>query len=535
MTREPVATLDRVSFRYPEESTPAIDRCSWEITEGAFVLLTGRSGSGKSTLLRTLNGLVPHFSGGSFGGRVTVCGDATDRNGPGRMSRHVGFVFQDPETQVLAGRVDEDIAFALEQRGVAVGTMRKRVEELLDLLAVAPLRHRDPATLSGGERQRVAIAGALALHPRLLVLDEPTSQLDPWGAEDVLASLSRLNDDLGLTVVLAEHRLERLLHRVDVVHEVRAAAAGEAMTPRAFAVAADSTVLPGVTRVGRGLGWEPMPLTVKEGRRLAAGTRLPETAGRASRAHGDVVMQARGVGVKHGRRSVLRDVDLEVREGELVALIGRNGSGKTTLLRSLLGHHPLTTGTVTIAGQRGATLDAAAIGRSVGYLPQQATAMLFAETVADELRYTARQRGTPVDIDGMLRLVGLEGLGERHPRDLSGGERERLALAIMLTGDPAALVLDEPTRGMDAWRKADLVRILDAYRRRGGAVLMATHDVDLVAESADRVVMLGDERVIAEGPAEAVLGGSLTFTTQTQLVFGDAWLTPEQVIAAIST
>jgi energy-coupling factor transport system ATP-binding protein len=530
----PIATLDRVSYRYPDERVPAIDRCSWDVADGAFVLVTGRSGSGKSTLLRTLNGLVPHFSGGQFGGSVVVCGESTRRNGPGRMSRHVGFVFQDPETQVLAGRVDDDIAFALEQRGVETGTMRKRVEELLDLLSIAPLRHRDPSTLSGGERQRVAIAGALALHPRLLVLDEPTSQLDPWGAEDVLAALARLNDDLGLTIVLAEHRLERLLHRVDVVHEVDAATAGAAMTPRELAMRADPVALPGVTRVGRALGWEPVPLTVKEGRRRASGMSLPP-AERDRRLVGDTVMQARNVGVKHGDRWVLRDVDLELREGELVALIGRNGSGKTTLLRSLLGHHPLAAGTVTVAGIEGTQIDAAAIGRRVGYLPQQATAMLFAETVADELLYTARQRGTSVDIEAALRGAGLEGLAHRHPRDLSGGERERLALAIMLVGDPVALVLDEPTRGMDAWRKADLARMLSDYRRQGGAVLMATHDVDLVAEAADRVVMLGDERVIADGSPEDVLGGSLTFTTQTQLVFGDAWLTPEQVIAAART
>jgi energy-coupling factor transport system ATP-binding protein len=410
--------------------------------------------------------------------------------------------------------------------------MRKRVEELLDLLSIAPLRHRDPTTLSGGERQRVAIAGALALHPRLLVLDEPTSQLDPWGAEDVLAALARLNDDLGLTVVIAEHRLERLLHRVDVVHEVQGGRAGAAMSPRPFASQAEAVALPGVTRASRALGWDPPPLTVKEGRRLAGEIQLPEPPARFRRTPGDPVLVARGVGTRHGDRWVLRDVDLDVRAGELVALIGRNGSGKTTLLRSLLGHHPLAAGEMAIAGERGPRLDAAAIGRKVGYLPQQATAMLFAETVGDELRYTAQSRGVAVDVASMLRSVGLDGMAERHPRDLSGGERERLALAIMLTGEPAALVLDEPTRGMDAWRKADLVRILRDYRARGGAVLMATHDVDLVAATADRVVMLGDERVIAEGAPEEVLGGSLTFTTQTQLVFGDAWLTPEQVIAA---
>ncbi len=532
ITSSPIAQLDQVSYRYPAEQWPAIDRCSWGIDEGAFVLVAGRSGSGKSTLLRTLNGLVPHFSGGQFGGSVVVCGDSTRGNGPGRMSRHVGFVFQDPEAQVLASRVDEDIAFALEQRGIPVGTMRKRVEELLDLLSIAHLRDRDPATLSGGERQRVAIAGALALHPRVLVLDEPTSQLDPWGAEDVLAGLARLNDDLGLTIVVAEHRLERLLHRVDAVHEVHSGVASDAMTPAEFARRVDPVALPGIVKVGRALGWEPLPLTVKEGRRRAAGS-IPPAVPRARRPVGEVVIRASGVGMRHGRRWVLRDVDLDLHEGELVALIGRNGSGKTTLLRALLGHHPLASGEVSVSGLPGSSPEATAIGRKVGYLPQQATAMFFAETVRDELAYTARQRGVDVDIDATLRQVGLDGMESRHPRDLSGGERERLALAIMLVGNPAALVLDEPTRGMDAWRKADLVRILDAYRRRGGAVLMATHDVELVAEAADRVVMLGDEQVIADGPSEEVLGGSLTFTTQTQLVFGDAYLTSEQVIAAL--
>ncbi|HYH11079.1 MAG TPA: ATP-binding cassette domain-containing protein, partial [Thermomicrobiales bacterium] len=362
---------------------------------------------------------------------------------------------------------------------------------------------------------------------------EPTSQLDPWGAEDVLASLSRLNEDLGLTIVVAEHRLERLLHRVDSVRSVDAGSSSvEAFLPRSFAARADPIMLPAVSRIGVGLGWEPVPLTVKEARRRAPEVMLPSPPSANRREPGDVVVSARGAGMRHGSRWILRDVALDLREGELLALIGRNGSGKTTLLRSLLGHHRLAEGTVKVAGSSESQPDPAETGRVVGYLPQQATAMLFAERVRDEILYTARQRGTPVDVDAMLRLVGLEGAEDRHPRDLSGGEQERLALAIMLTGSPRALVLDEPTRGMDAWRKAELVRILDAYRRDGGAVLMATHDVELVAGTADRVVMLGDGEVIAEGPPEHVLGGSLTFTTQTQLVFGDEWLTPEQVLRA---
>lgn len=529
-----IATLDAVSYRYPDADRPVVEQCSWEIPEGAFQLVVGRSGSGKSTLLRMLNGLVPHFSGGTFGGSVVIDGDSTRQHGPRSLSRHVGFVFQDPEAQVLGSSVEEDIAFALEQRGVPPATMRKRVEELLDLLSITPLRDRKPETLSGGERQRVAIAGALALHPKLLVLDEPTSQLDPWGAEDVLASLSRLNDDLGLTIVLAEHRLERLLHRVDGVRSLLSDGGESAMQPQEFVRMAEPVALPPVSRLGAALGWDPIPLTIKEGRRVVSGIRLPEPdSSMRSVNNGNVVLRARGLGIKHGSRWILRDVDLDLHEGELVALIGRNGSGKTTLLRSLLGHHPLAEGEVRIGGLEPGERNPATIGRQIGYLPQQATVMLFAETVRDELLYSARRRGITIDVDAVLSSVGLEGKADRHPRDLSGGEQERLAMAIVLTGNPKALVLDEPTRGMDAWRKTELARMLADYRKRGGAVIMATHDVELVAAMADRVVMLGDGEVIASDLPASVLGGSLTFTTQTQLLFGNQWLTPEMVLDAV--
>lgn len=531
------ADIRDVSYRYPDAEALSIDRCTWRIGQGEFLLVAGRSGSGKSTLLRTLNGLVPHFSGGHFAGTVAVKGRSTHAHGPNQMSGHVGFVFQDPESQLLASKVDEDIAFSLEQRGMAISTIRKRVEELLDLLSISHLRHRDPATLSSGERQRVAIAGAMALHPDLLVLDEPTSQLDPWGGEDVLTSLSHLNEDLGLTIVLAEHRMERLLHRVDGVRWVEAgASADEVVPPQAFVQVANPRVLPAVARLGLGLGWNPVPLTVKDGRKQAAATSVsPSGKPPISRSHlGEVVLSCQGVQAEHDCDTVLEDVYLDVKQGEIAALMGRNGSGKTTLLRTISGHHVATRGEIHIGERSIKDMVPSEIGRIVGYLPHQPASMVFAERVVDELRYTARQRGVSIDVSSLLDRFGLGGQENQHPRDLSGGEQERLALAIMLIGEPKALLLDEPTRGMDAWRKADLVSMLRAYCDRGGAVLLATHDVELVAEAADRVVMLGDRSVIAHGATTSVLGGSLTYTTQTQLVFGDQWLTPNSVISAMA-
>ncbi|HEY8446115.1 MAG TPA: ATP-binding cassette domain-containing protein [Thermomicrobiales bacterium] len=530
------AELREVRFRYPRQTEPVLRGVDWLIPEGAFVLVAGPSGSGKSTLLRCLNGLVPHFSGGVFGGSAIVHGLDTRHYGPRALSRTVGFVFQEPEAQLVTTRVEDELAFGMEQLGIPPALMRKRVEEVLDLLGIAALRHREVATLSGGERQRVAVAAALTLQPRLLVLDEPTSQLDPWGAEDVLTALTRLNDDLGLTIVLAEHRLERVLGFADRLRLVRADAETVEGDPREIMAVCDPSMAPPVVRLGRALAWEPLPLTVKEGRRLALASTAPRMPGPDSpSAGGPPVVELRGVSAGYGARIVLRDITLEVRPGELVALMGRNGSGKTTLLRSIIGFHRPASGSITVAGRDIASLDPADIARDVGYLPQRPASLLFAERVRDELAFTLRhRRRTRFDPDALLEDLGLTALADRHPRDLSAGEQERVALAAVLAGAPPVLLLDEPTRGMDALRKAALGQLLRRLRDEGTAVLMATHDVELVAGLATRVVLLGEGEIIADGPPREVLAGSLTFATQVNKLYGDGFLTVEDVLAGLN-
>lgn len=537
---EPAATFSNLTYRYPERETPALRDLNWTVAPGEFVTVTGSSGSGKSTLLSCLNGLTPHFSGGTFDGVVTVAGYDTRHYSPRVLARLTGFVFQDPEAQFVAGRVDDELAFGMEQLGVPPVTMRKRVEEVLDLLGIAALRDREIATLSGGERQRVAVAAALALQPSILALDEPTSQLDPWGAEEVLAALNRLNEDLGLTIVLAEHRLERVVAHTD---RLTVLAPGGSICldglPRDALRQVDITSLPALLALGRQLDWDPLPLSVKEGRaaqRLAAarGEVPAPAAPDPAPPSGTPVVTLQRVSAGWHRRPVLRDIDLEVRPGELVALMGRNGAGKTTLLRLVAGLHGPSSGKVLIAGQDTTHHHPADIAQTVGYLPQNPSALFFAETLRAELAFTRKHhRRSGLDPEETLAALGLEHAIDRHPRDLSGGEGERAALAAVLVGGPRVLLLDEPTRGMDAVCKRALVATLRQLRADGVAILLATHDVELVAEVATRVALLGDGRIVADGGPRTVLSGSLTFTTAINKLYGDGFLTPGDVLVGL--
>jgi len=539
-SREPQVAFDNVSYWYPERAEPALADVEWTVPEGAFVVVAGPSGSGKSTLLRCLNGLVPHFAGGRFGGRVRVGGLDTRRHGPRALSRSVGFVFQDPESQLITNRVEDELAFGMEQLGVAPLTMRKRVEEVLDLLGIAPLRGRDVATLSGGERQRVAVAAALAVQPALLALDEPTSQLDPWGAEEVLTALTRLNDDLGLTVVLAEHRLERVVGHADRLRLLPVPDSTDGVLdgpPRDVLAAMDPTMVPPLVSLARRLGWTPPPLSIKEGRdRLRRDQSDPAPPPPdPSPPGGSPSVEFRNVTLGYGRRAVLRDLDLEARPGELIALMGRNGSGKTTLLRTVIGLHRPSAGQIAVCDRDATRLAPADLARDVGYVPQNPGALLFAETLRAELAFTLKHHlGQGLDPDAVLASLGLTHAAERHPRDLSGGERERAALAAVLVAAPRVLLLDEPTRGMDAARKRALGETLVRLRADGTTILLATHDVELVAGIATRVVLLGDGELVADGPPRAVLSGSLTFATQINKLYGGRFLTVDDVLAGLA-
>ncbi len=529
-----------MGFTYAGAPAPVLSHLDLRLEEGELCVVVGRTGSGKSTLLKSFNGLVPHFTGGRMSGDVVVDGRSTRDHPPRQMADMVGMVGQNPAAGFVTDTVEDELAYAMENLGVAPPAMRRRVEDTLDLLGLHDLRSQPLGSLSGGQQQRVAIGAVLTASPRVLVLDEPTSALDPGAAEEVLAALARLVHDLGLTVVVAEHRLERVLpfaDRLVVVpgdgEPVRIGPPGELM--------ADAPVAPPIVELGRLAGWQPLPLSVREARRSAGPLRERLARSGAppadrTRDAGLAAVELRRLSVTFGAVRALAEVDLTVDRGSVVALMGRNGSGKSTLLGQIAGMRRPDRGQVTLLGEDPAGLSPRRLIASAGLVPQDAGLLLYSDSVAAECAAVDHDAGlaegtTSAALDRVLPGVPRD----RHPRDLSEGQRLALALAVVLAPEPPVVLLDEPTRGLDYPSKDRLVEVLRHLADTGHAVVVATHDVELVARVADRAVVLADGEVVADGSARDVVCHSPVFAPQVAKVLSpEPWLTVDEVRSALA-
>jgi energy-coupling factor transport system ATP-binding protein len=510
-------SFDGVTYRYPGRTAPALDGIDLQIGASELVLLVGGSGSGKSTLLRAALGLVPHFHGGELRGRVSVAGLDTRDHRPGELARHVGLVFQDPEAQLVMGRPDREAAFGLENLGHPAAEIGFRAREALAAVGASPLARRPTAVLSGGEQQRVAIASVLAMGQPILLLDEPTSQLDPVVAEELLGLVVRINRDRGVTVVLAEHRTGRLFAEADRVIAMQdgriSVDAAPPVAARALAGPAP-WLLPPVAQAFARSGREELPLTVRDARALAA----PGPAARA--ADLPVAPVAAGIVAAHKRLgdvAALDGVTTGFGAGRVTALIGENGAGKTTLARIACGLLGLDRGRLQPAAAR------------AGYVGQDPAHYLVHDTVADEVAYALANLGvTGAErerrITGTLERLGLDAFRDRHPRDLSSGERQRLAIASVVVMEPDLLVLDEPTRGVDGLRKLRLVELVRSLAAQGTAVVVVTHDMDFAAEAADVVTSMAAGRILADRAPRDSLASGIFFVSQLGLALQRASL-----------
>ena len=526
-----LATIENVTYSYPRGAAPALREISLTVDAGEFSLVAGPSGGGKSTLLRLFNGLVPHFHGGTISGRVTVAGQDAIRTSPRQLANVAGMVFQVPEAQAIAETVLDEVAFGMEQRAVPRDEMVRRVDRVLAEMGVEHLRYRRLATLSGGERQRVAVAAVLALEPSLLLLDEPTSQLDGQGAASLLQAVIGLQRRRDLAVLMAEHRTERVLASASRVVHV---ASGTANSISPLQALGELEAVPAAAALLRKLGLAPQLSLDGARRALPAGLRGTPASHPTP---GDVLVRARGVSVSFGEHAALKDVSFDLREGEIVALIGDNGSGKSTLFRALTGLVRARAGSITFprAGdaQPKATRD---ITTHAGLVPQDPSIALFRESVRDEIAETlglrSRRRPGADEVADALDTWNITEFAERNPRDISVGQQQRVAIAAMLAHGPRAWLLDEPTRGADARAKDELAARLRRHAAAGGAAIVATHDVESAAQFATRVISIDAGVVTSDLPAHEAFAAAGPHPTQVARLVPGATTVAEVVVNA---
>ena len=528
--------FSNVSLVYPHSTKTIIEGLTFSIQEGEMVLVMGETGSGKSSLLRLINGLVPHHTGGILAGDISVDGISTREVKPGSLAHIVGIVGQNPLNGFVTDIVEEELAFGMEALNFPHDVMRKRVEEVLDLLGLNAVRHRSIATLSGGEQQRVAIGAALVMHPKVLVLDEPTSALDPIAAEEVLSLLHRLVHDLSVTVVIAEHRLERVIQFVDRIIYIEGN--GETAIGPAEEVLKTAQLVPPIIRLARALNLSEVGTSVREVRRLTEDIRSQtfETTEKMP-AETSVVIEVDELTISYGDQRALKGVSTKIHAGEIVAVMGRNGAGKSSLLHSIVGSQLPTKGQVRVHQKDPALLKGAARRRSIGYVPQEPSDLLYAQSVRAECEQADRDNEiTEGSTFAFLSRLVPHISQETHPNDLSEGQRLALVLSIVLSGNPELLVLDEPTRGLDYQAKNLFALALKEYATTfSRPVLLATHDVELVAELAHRVLFLAEGDIVADGSTLDVLLSSPAFAPQVAKVMSPKpWLTVSDVVQALA-
>lgn len=539
-----ILTLKNLSFSYPESDRKAIENISLSVREGEFIVICGRSGCGKTTLLRLLkNELAPV---GKREGEIFFCGKAMDDIDAGTSAKSVGFVAQNPESQTVTDKVWHELAFGMENLGYDADEMRLRAGELANYFGINGWLHSDTATLSGGQKQLLALASVMALSPKILLLDEPTSQLDPIAASGFINTLQKINRELGMTVILSEHRLEEVFpmaDRVVVMDEGKIVCSDEPeKVCGTLAKSPISAGFPSAARIFSGLdGKGKCPLTVREGREFLSSFEKKSLPVEEEKPSDEVAFSMKNVWQRYERNSpdILKGADIEVRRGEIFSLLGGNGSGKTTLISVIAGIEKAYRGKITILGKNIKKYGAELHRGIVAMLQQDVSTVFIKNTVRDDLFDICRAVGCSKDeagkkIAAICAELSITEVLSRHPYDLSGGEGQRAALAKILLTEPKILLLDEPTKGIDAFAKQTLMAILRRLSEGGVTVFIVTHDTEFAAEISDRCAMLFDGKVISHSCPQRFFGKNNFYTTSASRISRGIFentVTAEQVIA----
>jgi energy-coupling factor transport system ATP-binding protein len=497
-------SLKNFTFSYKNSDEPKLSRANVSVEAGQFVLVCGATGSGKSTLLKALVGLVPHFTGGVASGSRSVDGVDFSRSMPHESAHLIGFVNQQPEGAFVADTVLEELAFALEQLAISRDEMVARVNAALEATGLSELRDRKLIELSGGQQQRVAIAAALSAGQKILILDEPTSALDPVAANELLEFIWNLCRTQGITAIIAEHRIERLIGLVDSVIVVNSD--GTVSQGEPAAQLANFKFVPPLIEMARVLSWPNFLLSVEDAAERFAQSHAKPAKRIAHLELGDEIVVAHDVSVEYGSLKAVDGISFSARQGEIIAITGENGSGKTSLLWALQGSGNRSSGAISIAAEDPAKLSANTRLSVVAMVPQQAADLLFLPSLGEELTESDQVADAkPSSTSQLFEQFSGRIDPAMHPRDLSSGQQLSLVLAMQLAKDASVVLLDEPTRGLDYATKRQVAQVLRDLAAKGKCVIFASHDVEFIAQSSDRVIQLERGRLVADDLVEQAL------------------------------
>lgn len=510
--------IENLTYNYPNATTPALDNINLEIQDGEFILLVGPSGCGKSTLVQCLNGIIPNVAGGDLRGKIKINEKDISKCKTHQLSRLVGMVFQNPNAQLFGLTVEEDVAFGPENLGIAPKEILELVEKSIGIVGIEKLKKRFTFTLSGGEKQRTAIAGAIAMEPKILVLDEPTSDLDPEGTKQVLETLKKLNKDKSITIILIEHKIEEVFGIADrTIVMDRGKIILDGKTCEVFTRNLDlleniGICPPQLIRLSRMLSVKPSYNNIfsyfnglndlnGSSNEFSEVKTIPQSPSKV--VFEDVWFNYRG------GPPALKGINLKINKGEFIAMIGPNGSGKTTLLSCLIGFIKPGKGRILIDGQDIKNLCVADLAIKVGYLFQNPDLQLFTDTIEQEVGFGLKNRSlAAADINNKVALameiMELSEYRDRHPHSLSRGQRQRLAVASILSMEQEIIVLDEPTTGQDRGHLSKFLSQIKKLNDAGKTIIMITHDMSIVAEYARRIILMEDGKILMDGSTREV-------------------------------
>lgn len=515
-----IIELKDLHFSYEEGST-VLNAVNLQIEEGQFVVLAGQSGCGKSTLLKLLKReLAPE---GQLHGEVFYNGIPIAAQPPKTVAAEIGFVLQNPDSQIVTDKVWHELAFGLENLGLDTQTIRKRVAEMANYFGIHKWFHDDTVQLSGGQKQLLNLAAVLVMQPRVLLLDEPTAQLDPIAASEFIQTLRTLHEELGLTIIMIEHRLEEVLAIADKVVLLEHGRIIYDGVPKFLPKQLSKLhpmrkALPTPTRIFLELDADHIPLTVRQGQQLLK-ERITyvEAIKELVAEHNESILQAKNVSFQYerGGKAILKNFSYQLHKGEIASIVGGNGSGKTTAMHVLAGLFEAQKGDIFLYNKRIEKYKSEALYRQIfAVIPQDPKLLFVAKTVQEELLEMAQQFKIETQrIETMIQEFQLGHLLERHPYDLSGGEQQMVAFAKVLLKEPQILLLDEPTKGLDAHAKEQLGLTLKKLQASGMSALIVTHDLEFAAEYSDRCSMFFDGGIVSEGTPRTFFSGNHFYTT----------------------